>query len=113
MFAFVVCFLVSFLSLVSLLSSVLLSFDSSFCFGFLAFVRSFPAFLCVLPFLFHFPLPSMFYLRPSVLPLILSLTVITLTVGVIDTTVFEYKNQVMFNMTVFDGGPRCQIDTCF
>jgi hypothetical protein len=31
----------------------------------------------------------------------LRLTVITLTVGVIYTTVFEYKNQVMFNMTVF------------
>ena len=44
---------------------------------------------------------------------IFSLTVITLTVCVIYTTVFEYKNQVMFNMTVFDGGPRCQIDTCF
>ena len=43
----------------------------------------------------------------------LSLTVITLTVGVIHTTVFEYKNQVMFNMTVFDGEPRCQIDTFF
>jgi hypothetical protein len=43
----------------------------------------------------------------------LSLTVITLTVGVIYTNVFEYKNQVMFNMTVFDGGPRCHIDTCF
>ena len=42
-----------------------------------------------------------------------SLTVITLTVCVIYTTVFEYQNQVMFNMTVFDGGPRCQIDTCF
>jgi hypothetical protein len=43
----------------------------------------------------------------------LSLTVITLAVCVIYTTVFEYKNQVMFNMTVFDGGPRCQIGTCF
>jgi hypothetical protein len=27
-----------------------------------------------------------------------------LTVGVIYTTVFEYKNRVMFNMPVFDGG---------
>jgi hypothetical protein len=44
---------------------------------------------------------------------ILSLIVTTLTVGVIYTTVFEYKNQVMFNMTVCDGGPRCQMDTCF
>jgi hypothetical protein len=44
---------------------------------------------------------------------IFSLTVITLNVCVIHTTVFEYKNQVMFNMTVFDGGPRCHIDTCF
>jgi hypothetical protein len=35
----------------------------------------------------------------------LSLTVITLTVGVIYTTVFEYQNQVIFNMTVFDGRP--------
>jgi hypothetical protein len=43
----------------------------------------------------------------------LSLTEITLTVRVIYTTVFEYKNQVTFNMTIFDGGPRCQIDTCF
>jgi hypothetical protein len=38
-----------------------------------------------------------------------SLTVITLTVYM---AVFEYQNQV-FNMTVFDGEPRCQIDTCF
>jgi hypothetical protein len=35
----------------------------------------------------------------------ISLTPITLTVGVIYTTVFEYRNQVIFNMTVFDGGP--------
>ena len=44
---------------------------------------------------------------------ILSLTVITLTVGVIYMTVFEYQNQVIFNMTVFDGESRCHIDTCF
>ena len=36
----------------------------------------------------------------------LSLTGITLIVGVIYTTLFEYKNQVIFNMAVFDGGPR-------
>jgi hypothetical protein len=35
----------------------------------------------------------------------LSLTVITLTLGVIYTTVFEYQNQVIFNMPVFDGRP--------
>ena len=34
-----------------------------------------------------------------------SLTVITLTVCVINNVVFEYQNQVIFNMTVFDGGP--------
>ena len=43
----------------------------------------------------------------------LSLTVITLTVGDIDKAVFRYQKQVMFNTTVFDGGPRCHIDTCF
>jgi hypothetical protein len=32
---------------------------------------------------------------------------------VIYTTVFEYKNQVIFNMTVGDGGPRWHIDTHF
>ena len=43
-----------------------------------------------------------------------SLTVITLIAGVIYNFIFEYKNQVMFNMTVFfDGGPHCQIDPCF
>ena len=42
-----------------------------------------------------------------------SLTVITLTVCVIYTPVFEYQNQVILNMTVFDGEPRCHIDTCF
>ena len=36
---------------------------------------------------------------------IFSLTVITLTVEVIYTTVFEYQNQVILNMTGFDGGP--------
>jgi hypothetical protein len=46
-------------------------------------------------------------------PKTLSPTLITLTVCFICTTVFEYKNLVMFNMTVFDGGSRCQIDTCF
>jgi hypothetical protein len=45
-----------------------------------------------------------------------SLTLITLNVRVIHTTVFEYQNQVIFNMTsvVFltvDLG--CYIDTCF
>jgi hypothetical protein len=39
-----------------------------------------------------------------------TLTVITLTVY---TAVFEYQNQAIFNMTVFDGEPRCHIDTCF
>jgi hypothetical protein len=43
----------------------------------------------------------------------LSLTVITLTVCVIYMAVFEYQNQVMFNMTIFDGDPRCHIDTCY
>jgi hypothetical protein len=37
--------------------------------------------------------------------LTLSLTIITLAVGVINTNVFEYQKQVIFNMTVFDGGP--------
>jgi hypothetical protein len=32
---------------------------------------------------------------------ILSLTVITLTVRVIYTAVFEYQNQAIFNMTIF------------
>jgi hypothetical protein len=27
--------------------------------------------------------------------------------------VFEYQNQVIVNMTVFDGGPQCHIGTCF
>ena len=38
---------------------------------------------------------------------IFSLTVITLTACVIYVAVFEYQNQVIFNMTVFvfDGGP--------
>jgi hypothetical protein len=31
----------------------------------------------------------------------LSLTLITLTAGVISTTVFEYQNQIIFNMTRF------------
>jgi hypothetical protein len=35
----------------------------------------------------------------------MSLTVTALTVRVIYTTVFEYQNQVIFNMTVFGGGP--------
>jgi hypothetical protein len=34
-----------------------------------------------------------------------SLTVITLTVYVINNAVFEYQNQVIFNMHVFGGGP--------
>jgi hypothetical protein len=33
----------------------------------------------------------------------LSLTLITLTVCAIYTTVFEYQNQGIFNVTVFDG----------
>jgi hypothetical protein len=33
--------------------------------------------------------------------------------GVIYTIVFEYQNQVIFNMAVFDGGPRGHIYTCF
>ena len=36
-----------------------------------------------------------------------------LTVCVIYMAIFEYQNQVIFNMTVSDGEPRCQIDTCF
>jgi hypothetical protein len=40
----------------------------------------------------------------------LSLTVIPLTVY---KAIFEYQNQVIFNMTVFDVGPRWHIDTCF
>jgi hypothetical protein len=41
-----------------------------------------------------------------------SLTLKTLTVCVIYTTVFEYhQNQVIFNATVFDGGPRCHVLT--
>jgi hypothetical protein len=47
-------------------------------------------------------------------PFIFSLTVITLTVCVLYTTVFEYQNQVILNMTLFlTVVPRCQIDTCF
>jgi hypothetical protein len=34
-------------------------------------------------------------------------------VCVISTTIFEYQNQVIFNMTVFDGGPHCHIGTFF
>jgi hypothetical protein len=34
-----------------------------------------------------------------------SLTVMTLTAGVIYNFIFEYQNQVIINMTVFDGGP--------
>jgi hypothetical protein len=41
---------------------------------------------------------------------IFSLTVTTLTVYM---AVFEYQNQAIFNMTVFDGEPRGHIDTCF
>jgi hypothetical protein len=37
-----------------------------------------------------------------------SLTVMTLTVHM---AIFEYQNQVIFNTTVFDGGPRCHIDS--
>ena len=32
---------------------------------------------------------------------------------VICIVIFEYQNQVIFNMTVFNGGPRCHIDTYF
>jgi hypothetical protein len=28
-------------------------------------------------------------------------------------TVFKYQKQVIIDMTVFHGGPRCHIDTCF
>jgi hypothetical protein len=27
--------------------------------------------------------------------------------------VLKYQNQGIFNMTTFDGEPRCRIDTCF
>ena len=43
----------------------------------------------------------------------LSLTLITLTVWLIYATVLNIKIKSSFNMTVFDGGPRCHVDTCF
>ena len=49
-------------------------------------------------------------LQDTIKHLNLSLTVITLTFYM---AVFEYQNQVIVNMTISDGEPRCHIDTCF
>jgi hypothetical protein len=38
-----------------------------------------------------------------------SLALTTLTVYVVHMAIFEYQNQVIFNRTVFDGGPRCHL----
>jgi hypothetical protein len=38
---------------------------------------------------------------------------LTVRVSVIYTTVFEYQNQVIFDVTVFDSGPRCQSTLAF
>jgi hypothetical protein len=32
-----------------------------------------------------------------------------LTVCVVDMAFFEHQNQVIFNVTIFDGGTRCHI----
>jgi hypothetical protein len=42
---------------------------------------------------------------PSLTSLDLRFHVMTLTLCVVDMAVFEYQNQVIFNMIIFDGGP--------